>query len=200
MTRLALVIVLLLAGPGLAHATCDGVDNCLGIYFDQGEWTQTCSEGTLWVPFHLYFVLQNCTFDTIGGFEFAWRYAPEPAQVPIIMSAWLPGPEPWISDYDNVIYGSGQPIVTAGPTVLLDFTMVLVAPITADLQLGPSTPASLPGHGAIIDWDDPANLVPLSFGAPVDAEGWTVEGVAEFGDCTVPVEAADWGTIKALFR
>ena len=34
----------------------------------------------------------------------------------------------------------------------------------------------------------------------VDAEGWTVDGVAEFGDCPTPVEAADWGTIKALFR
>lgn len=200
MNRLAFAMVVLLATPALAMAACDGVDNCLGIYFDQGEWTQTCSDPPLFAPFHVYFVLQNCAFDAIGGFEFAWRYAPAPAQVPLILSAWLPGPEPWIFDFDNVIYGSGQPIVTTGPTILMDLTMLAIAPITADIQLGPSTPANLPGHGAIYDWDDPANIIPLNFGAPVDAWGWTVEGVAQFGDCDVPVETADWGTIKALFR
>jgi hypothetical protein len=200
MNRLVLATVVLLTAPAMAHAACDGVDNCLGIYFDQGEWTDDCLEPVPFLPVHIYFVLKNCTFDAIGGFEFAWRYAPEPAPLPIVLSAWLPGPEPWIFDYDNIIYGSPQPIVTGGPTVLLDLTVLLLAPITADLQLGPSTPASLPGHGAINEWDNWANIVPLSFGGPVDVEGWTVDGVAQIGDCSTTVEAANWGTIKALFR
>jgi hypothetical protein len=200
MYRLILVTIMLLALPTMAHATCDGVDNCLGIYFDQGQWTQTCREVSPWEPFHVYFVLQNCTFGAIGGMEFAWRFAPTPAQLPIVLAADLPGLEPWLSDYYNVIYGVGQPIIIDGPFILMDLTLLVGTPFTADLQLGPSTPASLPGHAAINDWYDPANVVPLSFGAPVDADGWTVSGVAKLGDCAVPGEGVDWGTIKALFR
>jgi hypothetical protein len=194
------VTFVLLAMPAMAPAACDGVDNCLGIYFDQGQWTQTCSEVAPWAPFHVYFVLQNCTFEAFGGMEFAWRFAPTPAQLPIVMAADLPGSGEWPPDYYNIIYGVGLPILIDGPFILMDLTLLVSTPFTADLQLGPSTPANLPGHAAINDWYDPANAVPLNFGAPVDADGWTVPGIAKLGDCAVPGKAVDWGTIKALFR
>jgi hypothetical protein len=201
MKRLALVIIVLLGAPAVAYAACDGIDNCLGIYFDQDTWTQTCAEPVPWTPFHVYFVLQNCAFDAIGGIDFAWRFDPTPAVPPIVLAAYLPGVEPWITDYYNIIYAiGGPPVIIEGPFVVLDLTMILVAPFTADLQLGPALPATLPGHGAINDYYDPANIVPLNYGSPVDADGWTVDGVARFGNCSTPVETTNWSTIKALFR
>lgn len=201
MKRLALMsIVVLLVAPVVAQATCDGADNCLGIYFDQGQWTQTCVEPVLFTPFHIYFVLQNCTFEAIGGIEFGWRYAPPPSPTPIITSAVFFGPGPCFGPLYNIIYGMGAPIPIDGPVVIVDFTLILTAPVVTEIQFGPATPASLPGHAAINDWYHPENIVPLDFGAPVDGDGWTIEGVAKLGDCPVPVESAAWSDVKALFK
>jgi hypothetical protein len=75
-----------------------------------------------------------------------------------------------------------------------------VAPYTGALQLGPATPAALPGHAALADATNPWDIRPLTFGVPIDDEGWTVDGVARFGDCTVGATSATWGSVKSLFR
>lgn len=200
MRSLMLASFALLVLPCASQAACDGADNCLGIYFDEGEWTQNCDEPDLLTMEHVYFVLQNCTFDAIAGYEFGWRYAPEPAQPPLIVGAYLPGMEPWLTDYHNVIYGVWPPLVTTGPVVLMDLTLWHVVSYAGDLQLGPATPATLPGYAALNDYNNLWDIRPLNFGVPVDDEGWTVDGVARFGDCAVPTTTATWGGVKSLFR
>ncbi len=200
-TRILTVVALLAcAGSVQATCTCDGVDNCLGVYFDLDTWEQTCLEPNLFVPFHLYFVLQNSTIEELGGFEFSWRLSPLPDVAPIILNAVFPNPYGEFLDNYNIIFGSGLPIPAGEPVILLDLTMITLAILEADLQLGPATPASLPGHGAINDFDNPSYIIPINFPCPVGDDGWTSEGVAQFGDCTVAADRAAWGDIKTLFR
>ncbi len=123
MPRLILATAALLACAGLAHAecTCDGVDNCLGVYFDQGLWTQTCLDPVpVAQPFHMYFVLKNSVFDALGGFEFGMRFDPEPIPAMFILSVTYPFPVFIDPGVYNVHYGSGSPIPATGPVVLMD--------------------------------------------------------------------------------
>jgi hypothetical protein len=90
--------------------------------------------------------------------------------------------------------------------VLASFRMIFLGsvPVATDIQVGPTTPSSLPGHPAIAG-GDPLQILPLAFcGAEPDEHGWSVPGVgalAPSGGCgTVAVVGATWGSIKALYR
>lgn len=203
MPRLILATAALLACAGLAHAecTCDGVDNCLGVYFDQGLWTQTCLDPVpVGQPFHMYFVLKNSVFDALGGFEFGMRFDPEPIPAMFILSVTYPFPVFIDPGVYNVHYGSGLPIPATGPVVFMDVLWLALGPVVTIVELGPPTPASLPGHAALNDFYDPANIVAINFPCPVGPDGWTIEPVAQLGQCVTPVEAAAWSRIKALYR
>ena len=199
-TLLVLTTMLALAGAGQATSACDGVDNCFGVYFDEGVWEQTCLEPPVNQMFHMYFVLQNRTIESHGGIEFGWRYAPQPSSLPLVVGAAWFGPGPCFPPIYNVMYGVSVPMPVEGPIVILDVTLLIFAPISAHVQLGPSTPDSLDDHAAINDFYNPATIIPLSFGTPVGDDGWTLEGSAYLGDCTVAVEPAVWGDVKSLFR
>jgi hypothetical protein len=203
MRKFILVTAALLACASLAHAdcTCSGVDNCLGVYFDQGQWTQTCLFPPPFQLFHMYFVLQNSVFDAIGGFEFSFRFDPPPSVAPIIVSAIFPVAiiDPPIDPF-NVICGSPAPIPATGPVVVMDLTVLPLSSLVTNIELGPSTPASLPGHGAINDFYNPAHIVPINFPCPVGPDGWTIEPVAQLGQCVVAVESVTWSSIKSLYR
>jgi len=188
--------LLVLAGTALAG------DNRLGIYFDEDEWTENCHEFAPLDVFDTYFVFRNSTVDALGGFEFAWRLAPDPgAQVLVIALQLPPGAGELFDEYYNLIVGLGQPLIAAdGPVVLARATLMAMAAFEADLQLGPTTPATIPGHAAFNDFYEPSNVQPMTFAGDVDDEGWTTPGVARLGDCTVADEATAWGGVKALFR
>jgi hypothetical protein len=197
MTRLALVTVMLLAVPAMAPAACDGVDNCLGVYFDQGAWTQTHLETAVGGLFDMYFVLQNCTADTLSSYEFAWRYSPSLETEPLVVGVEMPSGED-TGDSHNIIHGLWFPLPVDGPVVLLKLTLLAFEPVAAAIELGPSVPASLPGRAALSPWYY-SDLVPMNFGVPASDDGWTVSGVAQL-DCVVPIAFTAWGGVKALFR
>lgn len=197
---LFLAITLLATGVAQATCTCEGVENCLGVYFDEGAWNQTCREQAPYAIYHMYFVLQNVPFAAISGIEFAWRMDPEPSTRPIVLNAlfFWPGIE-W-SDPRNVIVGIGTPVPIEGPIPVLDLTLIDLSTYATSIMLGPATPATIPGHAAINDWYQPEHVVPINFPCPVGPDGWTIEGVAEIGHCPVATETTVWGAVKALYR
>jgi hypothetical protein len=203
MSRFIVVAMALLATAGLAHAecTCEGVDNCLGIYFDEGQWAVTCLEDApANVPVHLYFVLQNSVFETIGGLEFSWRFDNPPTPAPFVLGAVFPPGAVCFADPVNVILGLGLPYPITGPLVVMDLTLLPLTNLVSGLELGPSTPATIPGHAALNDFYNPGNIVPINFPCPVGDDGWTTEPVAQFGNCVTPTESETWGSIKSLYR
>ena len=126
MTRFIVIVAALLATAGLAHAecTCEGVDNCLGVYFDEGQWAVTClEEPPAYQPLHMYFVLQNSVFDAVGGIEFAWRFDNPPTPAPLVLSATFPPGSGCFIDPVNVMYGVSIPIPATGPVVVMDLLL-----------------------------------------------------------------------------
>jgi hypothetical protein len=191
-------------------AVCDGVENALGVYFDQGSLEENCFEPIPFVPFSMYFVLRNGTLPDFRGIEFSWRFSPESTPVLNTGYWWICGTDLW--DYDDVYLGCFTPRPISEPLVVLSFSFLSTGPLPAAsfVRLGPPPVATIPGHAAVAG-GDPLQIVPLNFcddwdGADVeiDADGWTVPGVAALaptaGCGTVAVVGATWGTIKTLYR
>ncbi len=189
-------------GVAWGAGTCDGVANCLGVYFDS-DGTQTCrGPAAAMESFHLYFVLQSA--DDLGEFdaiEFGWRFEPAAPDI-LVLSATMPPCQ--VCDVPNFPYnflfcsGCG-PVPVDGPTLIADVQLLAFTAFAAGIRLGPAVPASLPGHGAIMT-NDPSRIEPLGYACPVDADGWTLDAVAILGDCEVAAAPTRWGSVKALYR
>lgn len=75
----------------------------------------------------------------------------------------------------NVVFGSTVPIVATGPVVFLDLYLYPQTSLVTGVYLGPATPATIPGRGAINNYFDPGNIVAINFPCPVGDDGWTPE-------------------------
>jgi hypothetical protein len=111
-----------------------------------------------------------------------------------------------IGSDQNFIVGIGSPFPTSDATVLVDMAILYLAPgIVADISIGPSEPASIPGRCAFVSGN--SELFPMDFSTVdgvsvvVDSQGWVDPGVARI-PCPGPiaVEQATWGTVKALYK
>ena len=210
--RKALIATSLL---GLTHAVlavCDGVENALGVYFDQGTYEENCFEPVVGTPFSMYFVLRHGTLPDFRGIEFSWRFSPEPTSAAhlrlLVGSAGRISGTPTTS-----ISGAARPADRANRLVVLSCQLPAMAAAAGPRRSSGSDrrpSPSHPGHAAVAG-GDPLQIVPLNFcddwdGADVtiDADGWTVPGVAAIapaGGCgTVAVVGATWGSIKSLYR
>jgi hypothetical protein len=161
----------------------------------------------MYQAYNMYFIVANPTVANMGGFEFAWRFAP--AAAPVIMSTTLPAQALNIGTSYNFIVGLGGGLITSEATVVATLNLMNVAPmdVATNVQVGPATPASLPLHAAYNNFANPAEIIPMNFstvdGAAVliDATGWVIPGVAKMG-CPGPVatESSTWSGVKALFQ
>jgi len=189
-----------------AFAINDTGENSLGVYFDAPDFNMNCLEYQVSVPTNMYFVLANCTEEIIGGFEFAWAFDPDPAGMYFILGTVLPPNALNIGDDHNFIVGIGSPYPSDVATVLVDMSLLFLAPgIIADITVGPSTPASIPGEAAFVSGN--SELFAMNF-STFDGEfvtrdnlGWVRPGVGAI-PCPAPiaVEDASWGSLKAMYK
>ncbi len=202
--------VILLAVASLmatsAFAIVDDGDDSLGCYFDQA-YEGTCVDLVANTPFNMYFVLANCQFATIGGFEFQWRFNPEPATAPFILTTTLPPQALNLGDSHMFIVGLGTPYSTGEACVLVTLNMLPTSVFdNTDITVGPAQPASIPNHCAFNDGADPGDIQPMNFATldgtdvTIDPNGW-VSSLGRIG-CPGPVasEPTNWSTVKALFN
>lgn len=189
-----------------ASAILDDGPNSLGVYFDAPTFETNCVDFSPTVPFEMYFVLANCTEELIGGFEFSWAFDPDPAGLYFILNTTLPPNALNIGDNSNFIVGIGSPYPTSEATVLVWMQIMFVAPVVeANITVGPSVPASIPGYTAFVSGN--SELFTMNFSTvdgvyvEVDDQGWVRPGVART-PCPGPiaVEQAPWGTVKALYK
>lgn len=189
-----------------AFAINDSGDNSLGVYFDVSEFNMNCVDFTAAVPFSMYFVMANCTEASIGGYEFAWAFDPEPVGQYFVLSTILPPNALNIGDANNLIVGIGTPIPTEAATVLVEFSiMILVPGVAANITVGPSTPASIPLNTAFVSGE--SDLLPMNYSTYdgefviLDNQGWVRPGVGTVG-CPAPIatEKESFGNVKSLFR
>ncbi len=187
MKKLLLTLSLVAMMAGSAFAIVDDGVSSLGMYFDNAGNTN-CFAPTPGAPFNVYFIMANPAVANMGGFEFAWRFNPPVVPEPFILGTTLPPQALNIGNNYNFIVGLGGGLVTSEATVLVTLQMLALAPVAANtlVQVGPATPASIPGHAAFNDFNNPANIIPMNFSTVVgpidiDAHGWVVPGVAAHG-------------------
>jgi hypothetical protein len=189
-----------------AFAINDTGENSLGVYFDAPEFNTNCIDYAVSTPFNMFFVLANCTEEVIGGFEFAWALDPEPVGLYFILGSICPPSSLNIGDNNNLIVGIGEPYYTQAATVLVEFSMMILVPgISADIPVGPSSPASIPLNAAFVSGN--SELFAMNYSTldgtfvTLDNQGWVRPGVGTIG-CPAPiaVEDASWGSVKALFN
>jgi hypothetical protein len=206
MKKLIVLLALTCLTSSMAFAINDSGENSLGVYFDLGTFNVNCLDVAASVPANMYFVMANCTEPTLAGFEFGWAFDPDPVGQYFVLASILPPESLNIGTDQNLIVGIGSPIPTDAATVLVEFQLLfLAAPIMADITVGPSVPASIPGESAFVSGDQV--LMPMNYstfdGEFVirDSQGWVRPGVGTLG-CPAPiaVEEASWGSVKALYQ
>lgn len=183
----------------------DGGTNSLGVYFDADTFTRNTIAPTPFVGFHMYFVLANCQWPAISGFEFSWQLDPVPSESQcLVFAATLPpGGENLLSGQSFVVT-LPAPLPTGAAVVLADVALFPFVPdIQTHVRVGPVGSASIPGRGAIANGSGPVQLAPLEFAAAgcgdvyIDAEGWTVPGIATINLPPPAVNCIGWGNLQA---
>jgi hypothetical protein len=200
---LTVAVVMIFATSALA--TCEDLENSLGVFFDQGTYEENCSEPPPFIPYSLYFVLRHSTLPDLRGMEFAWRFAPELVPPPYIFSAYgICMDQYW--DHFEIVMWCGLPIPVTDVMVVASFQMLNISALAAPvyIQAGPTTPSSLPGH-ATVTGGDPLQTLAINFcDVTIDEDGWTVPGIgalAPAGGCgTVAATGETWGNVKALYH
>jgi hypothetical protein len=185
----------------------DGI-NSLGAYFDPAG-DVNCLAPAPFVQFSIYWILANPVVASLGGFEFAWAFSPAPAAAPIIIGTTLPINALNIGTNNNLIVGLGSGLITSDATTLVRFDLIATAsfPPETYITVGPATPATIPGHAATNDFNNPGDVVPMNFSTVdgvnviIDPQGWVRPGVAKMS-CPGPIatETATWGNVKSLYR
>lgn len=211
MKKLVILLAMTSLVVGSAFALSDDGENSLGVYFDQ-TYDSNCMALAANQTLNAYWVLANCEFAAIGGFEFQWGIDPAPAVAPIITSLTLPPQALNIGDQHNLIVGIGTPYATSEATVLATVGFFIIVPFEGFINVGPSDPASIAGHCAFNDAFDVSHIVPMNFSTVdgvdvvVNADGWVVPGVGQFSNaCAGPqdpvaTETTNWGSMKSLFQ
>jgi hypothetical protein len=201
-TLLAVLVLSAIAYPAFS---CQVVGE-LGVYFDQASFEENTAYPVPGEAFHVYFVLKDCSWGGVAGFEFGWGYNPAPAVLPIITEFVLPPHAINLGTQMNIGVGLGTPLYAPGPLVLVAAGLVLTEPLDCTyIQLGPYNPASCLGQPAVSHPSDAGQIGALTFppyeGMVVNAAGWTVPGVATIG-CPGPVgtQGQSWSAIKALYE
>lgn len=193
---------------GAAPALANSGANALGAFFDDdGE--INCFVPAAYQPFNLYWILTDPALPNLGGFEFAWAYAPEPALPPFILDLTLPEGAVNLGSSSNFIVRLDAGLITSRATTLVTISLMVPDPVRPETYItaGPASPPSVRGLPITRDFTEPSFMVPMTY-ATVDGDevivgedGWVVPGVARFS-CPGPVaaETATWSGVKALFR
>ncbi len=185
----------------------DGV-NSLGVYFDDGVFEQVCTDYSPFTTVNLYFVLANCSQSSIGGFEFNWRFEPDPVGQYAIQTVLLPANALNIGNLNNMIVGLGYPY-PAGDAAILAIAQIMffVEDLALDIMAGPTTPASISGWPAFVDGEDFNILLPMTYstlwpegGQGLDPSSQMIS-IGRIG-CPGPVatDNESWDSLKALYK
>ncbi len=199
--KIVFAALLMFLITGSAVAVVDPDPNSLGVYFDLNADVNYLDVAPNTV-FSAYIMLTNPTWDNILAFEFGYELVVPagmegmifrlatilpPTVNPNIFPGFLRG---------EYIYGISFPYPINEATVLVEWQILIVAPMTIEFFLGPSSIPGLPGGLPVIM---NADEVLMSVGV---SSGDVNLSVAEIntGYQPVTVESATWGDVKSLFR
>ena len=145
---LAALLIFLLAGSSVAVVDPD--PNSLGVYFDLNA-DVNYLDVTPNTEFSAYVMLTNPTWDNILAFEFGYELVvPAGMEGMIFRLATIlpPTVNPFMFPgflHGDYIYGISSPYPTSVATVLVEWQFLIVAPMTIEFYLGPSSiPSAFP--------------------------------------------------------
>lgn len=195
------LLLLILALP--SFATVDPDPDQIGVYFDENA-DIACTDMPMSTPFWAYVIITRPTSPEIHGVEFSLCTAVEPGYEGMVFrldAMWAGGGidiNPVIIDLcsDGAIRGFVEPIVPQQDNaLLLSQQFMLLAPITLDFHLGPY-PVPTFDNGLPAYQGANGEIIPLGV-----SSGDPDLPVASVNGCNaVPVESADFGMVKALYR
>jgi hypothetical protein len=222
MKKLISVLMLSLMVAGSASAILDDGHNSLGAYTDAGGNSNSFAV-TTGVPFNIYWVMARPDFTNLGGFEFAWRFEPNPTN--FILSTTMPPGALNIGTPTEMVVGLGLGLITSEATLLVTHQVMILSPATdVVINAGPAPIDSIDGEGAYNNFNDPGDIRPFNWstvagvdvnGDPIDRNvmrffdvpvedpnyGWLRFGLAKVnGEGQVATESSTMGNIKALWN
>lgn len=190
------VVALYAAGAG---AVIDPAPDRVSIYFDWNADLASVFVGPS-TPFFAYVILTNPSSAEIWGFEFGYTVTPSraPAQVFRLFSS-LPdlavdlgtNVDPLAGDY---VVGLAEPLPGAPAVVLVTWQYMILAPMTLEMQIGPSAVESIPD--GLPAYEAGGTIVPLGLAVACMAPGEALVNT----ECGLAVEATAFGAIKTLYR
>ncbi len=168
----------------------------VGLFFDVGG-TETTGPVETSIPFHLYLV----AFDVPGGISGYEGSLAMPPGVTLLGSTFFPvGSAINVGTPDNWAVGTGECLPAVGPTLLIDFFLLDLAPVE-DLifTINAAIPSSFdPPFIGYVD----CNFALHPFGLAVDGGAYPDNSAVGNPSFVPPVatEKENWGGVKALFR
>lgn len=199
--RCLLVLLVLLMGWGTAAATTDPDPDQLGVYFDP-EADENCFTIGPNIPFFAYVTITNPSAAEVHGLEFGYHLeVPEGSEGLLFRLANIcPGEcfggnhfDPLDGEY---VVGLASPLPAAGANVtFITWQFLLLAPLTIDFYLGPSSVQSLPD--GLPAYEIGGSILPLG----VSSGDVNLPVASVNGDCrAVGVTDVNWGHVKSLYR
>ena len=168
----------------------------IGLFFDV-EGTQPTGPIVAAVPFHLYLV----AFDVPGGIAGYEGSLALPPALTLLSATFYPiGTSINVGTVDNWAVGTGDCLPAVGPTLLVDFFLLDLAPVDDIIfTIGPAIPSSFdPPSIGYVD----CNFDLHTFGVAVYGGGYPDNSAVGNPTFQPPVatEQENWGGVKALFR
>jgi len=182
-----------------AFAVVDTGPDIIGIYFDlNAEFGDTFAGVN--VPFNAYVLLTYPTELEIWGFEFSYSFTTccDPANI-FRLANDLPPQSIDLGDNSDTmsgeyVVGMAAPLPAAAVVQLVRWQFLLLAPLTIEMELVPTSTPSLPEN--VPAYEAGGFIVPLFIGG-----GCSGQGAAKVNTtCGLPVEVQSFGKIKALYR
>ena len=124
MKKLISVLTLSLLVASSAFAIIDDGTSSLGAYSDT-DGDSNCFTVTPNVPFNVYWVFANPDIANLGGFEFAWRFEPNPTH--FVLSTTMPAGALNIGTPNNMVVGLGLGLITSEATLLVTHQVMIVS-------------------------------------------------------------------------
>ena len=204
--RPILVLLIIVAGAAAGWAQpIDPSPDGIGIFFDEGGrvWCETAAPGGQ-VPAYL------CLTNASDNSNFvAWEARIECSVPPALAGMTIRGDGVNTASAPEFVVSYGTPLPYQRSTVLLDITLDVVWEWSIALRVWPATNpsggANLPSYSTSAEpgvaktlqylWGwEPATQIPNWLASVNDPSCETNEGPS------VPVDAASWGGVKALYR
>ena len=190
-----IVLLVIFAFCGTARAVVDPTPNQMGIFFDQNADSRSMTIGAS-IPFMMYVILTNPTAPEVSGFEVGYwinvAAGYDSYLYRLANNLGVPGSD--LGDSSDYMQGDyvvqfDEPIPSVPSVILVRWQYMLLAPMMAALNLGPSVEQSIDDEYPAYYSEDSVIPVPMGY-----------QCCLVNADCGLAERVSSFGHVKSLYR